>query len=456
MKKETDPMDDFFRESLKNFTVEPSAPARARFLKGASSQAGWSSLLRWQNILLFSGLLVAVAVLLYLGTTLLRDDAAVTTPAAVVVKTPGKTIPNIPGQHKQANEVASAARPGEAPATVQAIAAAAVVPVEKPSFQPFIRKEQSIPAQSGPAVTTSMIPAAVDIPVKANENAAGNDNLVTTPVVQQEQPVQAETPSDIERKAGNPAVAAEEEQSTALTPGKNNQPGALKPISRWQWERYLRYDLDVKVNESPGRIHHSLLFETRFRKGRFVLSAAAGMELSNGRQLYRVEYNEYLGTYKKLDSITFEWDRDHYHLLPAYHSTPTEVYDTLLKNDSYSVRKQYRKIRIPVSIGYRVFESGNFSLDVGTGLEFNLYSSSKESDGTYSPGANKLVRISAEQDAYTKNYFFWLADVAVAYRFNERFTFQLDPTLKYLLNPGKAGQIKQFDPILRGSLLIRF
>ena len=45
MKKETDPMDDFFRESLKNFTVEPSAPARARFLKGASSQAGWSSLL---------------------------------------------------------------------------------------------------------------------------------------------------------------------------------------------------------------------------------------------------------------------------------------------------------------------------------------------------------------------------------------------------------------------------
>lgn len=449
-------MDDFFRESLKEIKVEPSPPAKARFIKGASAQGGWSSLLHWQNILLISGLLMTVAVLIYFSTSFRPGKPAVSTPSATV-----RANHNLPHQepvsnHAEQNKIVSAATPR--PSQDSNLPRTSLP-------QTAVRQEKNV--ISANHSQTDLFPSSTK---QAFVKEAGMQNVTDNPAGSMETASLSGIPSSSkeEDKANVESGTASKAKTEPLSnPVHNEEVSSESPDNidnspknlqtpRWNWERYLRYDLDVKIAENPVRINHSLSFETRFSKDRFFIIAGAGMVLSNGRQLYRVDYNEYLGTYKKLDSITFEWDRDHYHLLPAFHSSPTQVYDTTLKIDTYSVKKQYRKIRIPVTIGYRVLESGKFSLDIGAGAEYVLFSSSKESAATYFAGTNRVIAITAEQDAWSRNYFYLLAEAAAMYRLNERFSFQLSPTLKYLLNPLKTADIKQVEPIIRGSFLMHF
>lgn len=498
MKRDSHPIDDFFRESLKDTKVTPSAQSRIHFLEEAAllpRQGGFKGF-RWNNLLGVAGLLIVTGIMTYVflaGKTYRSSDTvsatvvenssiqsqipAPNTPQATLPATETTQIPvespekqvntSVPNPNKPSTSYTQHIQPSvnpsvtltpngsrkTEPAQIQKTDPGQTVASVEPPIMPFTDKEKVNKATKEIAANVQVNTASPNAIPKENQNETLPGSIEDKPMTAPGNDVPATSSSSTSVPSTPPA-------SSSVPAPQTNFPKLNDPVkNKINLQPYFEYSLDNQLNSPGTKPVHTLSLGGQLQKGRFIFSVGAGYAMTNGFHSYQVEYNDYLGRYKKLDSITFAWDQNHYHLLPSYYMSETSVWDSLLKLDSYSIENRYSLLKMPVKIGYQVYTKGWFSLSVNTGAEFNFFIDSKQGSGEYSAGQKKVIQIHDVKSDLERNRHYLLFDLSAACNLNRRISIAVEPQMKYFLNPSETDskEIKSLlTPWIRTTLKIKF
>lgn len=463
MKKDKNSVDEFFRDSLQEYKVTPSEAARSRFLDEAApaGSAGNSKFLRWYNLL-------SVAVVITASVFLYFHFSQDNTPAPEKIEMqPLTEKPNAPTTENESSTPVKSVNANIDNQIPLTNIETAKENQEEKSIKNSDAKRTSLTenkraeSASGP----KMLNATIESQVVPENKKIASESITNKPEQSVEQPVQAliipEAKYDLETGTIDTVTDATDIPDLtqpADSPLPQPVPQPTKPP--FGFTPYLLYSLDWNPKSDGNRLVHALGVEGKIHYGKFSLTSGIGVTSTKGNSNYEVQYNDYLGNYRKLDSITFAWDQKRYNLEPTYHMSDTKVWDTAVKLDSYQDEMRYNQLRIPVMLGYDFISRGRFVLGVKTGVEMVFYMKSRNlTEYEYSAGQNKLVSINSLTDELARNNFWFMANLSAACNISKRIVFEVEPRLQYLLNPDKtaANQSNQeVLPALRSSVKIKF
>jgi len=469
MNKDTNSVDDFFKKSLQDHKVTPSEAARSRFLDEAAPAATgfWHSIFRWQNILA-AAVIVSTPVILYFG--FFNDDVA---PAPTATETtipavssdnsapeinapkPGKTetqsnseVPHPITQSKPVNNFIDGKK-----AKVSATSEAEYFSKKKgtlssPLFETIVIAKEEIALQKNKVLPLAIFSTTAGV----NETNYPDGNIPLNIVENQlDSTFYLKDTSKFEKDFTD--LPSQPDQGQPL-------PQLPQSIAPFGFTPFLIYSLEWNPKNDGNSLLHSLGLEGKITYGRFSFTSGIGVTYTTAYSNYEVGYNDYLGSFQKLDSITFAYDQKRYNLVPTYYMSDTKVWDSVLKLDTYQEEVRYNQLRIPVMAGYDILQRGRFVLGLKTGVEMLFYlKSNTVAEYEYNSGQNKLVGINQLPDAYTRNNFWFMANISAAYNVGKRIVFEIEPHVKYLLNPDKTSASpaqQEVIPALRSSIKLKF
>ena len=471
MKKDTNSVDDFFRKSLQDHKVTPSEAARSRFLDEAAPAATgiWHSIFRWQNMLA-AAVILSASVILYFG--FFNDDVA-PAPAPTATETQTSAVSsdnsapeiNTPTPNKIETQSNS-----EVPRTITQTKSPYKFIDEKKTKGNATSEEEHISEKSG-----TFSNSVFESTVVAKEEIALHEKKVLPSGISST----AAGVNETDYQDGNHPLDAVEAQPDSIfnlkdttkfekeftdLPGQPDQGQPLPQLPQshipFGFTPFLLYSLDWNPKNDGNSLVHSLGLEGKITYGRFSLTSGLGVTYSTDYSNYEVGYNDYLGSYQKLDSITFAYDQKRYNLVPTYYMSDSKVWDSVLKLDTYQEEVRYNQLRIPVMAGYTIIQRGKFAVGLKTGVEMLFYlKSNTVAEYEYNSGQNKLVGINQLPDSYARNNFWFMANVSAAYNVSKRIVFEIEPHVKYLLNPDKTSASaaqQEFIPALRSSIKLKF
>jgi hypothetical protein len=471
MKKDTNSVDDFFRKSLQDHKVTPSEAARSRFLDEAAPAATgiWHSIFRWQNMLA-AAVILSASVILYFG--FFNDDVA-PAPAPTATETQTSAVSsdnsapeiNTPTPNKIETQSNS-----EVPRTITQTKSPYKFIDEKKTKGNATSEEEHISEKSG-----TFSNSVFESTVVAKEEIALHEKKVLPSGISST----AAGVNETDYQDGNHPLDAVEAQPDSIfnlkdttkfekdftdLPGQPDQGQPLPQLPQshtpFGFTPFLLYSLDWNPKNDGNSLVHSLGLEGKITYCRFSLTSGLGVTYSTDYSNYEVGYNDYLGSYQKLDSITFAYDQKRYNLVPTYYMSDSKVWDSVLKLDTYQEEVRYNQLRIPVMAGYTIIQRGKFVVGLKTGVEMLFYlKSNTVAEYEYNSGQNKLVGINQLPDSYAHNNFWFMANISAAYNVSKRIVFEIEPHVKYLLNPDKTSASpaqQEIIPALRSSIKLKF
>lgn len=399
------PVDDFFKEVLKEHQVKPSDAERQRFLDEAASLEinGKRSQLRW--FLLFGGLTVATSAALILW--LIDGEQQSMNSVQPALGSRHSEIRSLKSEAANQQSAAGNRRPAADPTGTLEISAyetvaisAASVPVD----DSVKRISAEIPATSN-AVSTEVPPPSPSVSL--------NDSVVS---------VALELPED----------------DTVTKPESESIPEKVKKRKRsseWQFATSVYYSPEWMFNTLEGdKFVSNLGIEESFCFGRYILRTGIGLSIAKGTNELMVEYNDYLGSFNQLDSISFEWDAKNYHLLPTYYMSDKEVWDSLLQLDYPKVIKRYTYVQIPLILGYDIIRKDRFSLGFRAGPILSILLNSKTLTMEYDPGKDRIIRINQVTPDRIQTNWQIQGGISLSLSLSRRFGFEFEPMIKYYFN----------------------
>jgi hypothetical protein len=404
------PIDDLFREALKDLREEPSASGREAFLKEAEQEFRKGNSRRWWLII---PLLLLILASIGTGTWFIVSSSDSEPDATVIPAPPAATVavaePAPSSEQKNKNEITSEeihtlnekqAKPISAENIKQSNTTSSI-----PTAATSEKKIQE-PLQTEPVIKAT----AAESPQPAR------DTSETKPFIAQFNPVQDTLPKPdtlFEPKKKKPAVQ-KKEMSVNL---------GVNYIPEWMF------------NTLEGNKYVSNFgLEGSVRFGRYSIRSGVGLSITKGTNEIAIGYNEYLGAYQDLDSIRFDWNEQHTKLLPTYFTTEQFVWDSLVKTEDNQVIKRYTYLQIPLVLGYDFLENGRFTMGVRTGPVLSLLLKSKQLSANYDPGMDKIVAINEITPDRIQTNWQVMAGINFSFILNKRWSLELEPEGRYYFN----------------------
>jgi len=174
--------------------------------------------------------------------------------------------------------------------------------------------------------------------------------------------------------------------------------------------------------------------EGTYHFGPYSVGTGIGLSLSTGTNEVVIGYNDYLGTYRGLDSIVFKWDEGHNYLLPVYYYTDKIVYDSLLKIDYSYYEKSYIYLQIPIILGYDFIMHKKFSLGVRLGPTLSILLQSKAKNTVYDPGEDRIMQMNNVTPERVETNWQISAGINTAFALSRRFSLEAEPDFHYYFN----------------------
>jgi hypothetical protein len=467
MKKDKHPIDDFFRESLEEYKVTPSSAARNRFLdatSGAGSK-GSTGQYRWYYFI-SAAVLVISAVLLYFMTINHSGQLKEITGASVNINSqmaepsakPAETTISSPvlnpETHTKIKTTTNNASPKrQAKSKIISTRPESNTPEPKVSVVSDVSKVSTFSSPYKSAITGQETILSVD----KNESEVIN-NAIFPPPVKKESPAENNLQAEPEQTNVKPAFPEEANAETVNKPIEGMSPAKSPDGNPILFTPLLKYDFEWVFDKKNDYKINTLGFEGQLQRGKFYVKAGVGLSITEASDNVSVQYNDYLGSYQKLDSLTFSWDEKHYYLLPAYHMTDKKVWDSAVRLDSYQIKKQYRLIQIPVMFGYTFLQHERFILGVNAGANVSFYLNSKKLSGEYSTGQNRVIEMNPVTADLRRTNWYFISNLQISYKLFEGISLDLGPEVKYLINPSDARKNEKQNiliPGIRASLKIK-
>ena len=400
MKRERHPVDDFFKEALQGHQVKPSGEGKQRFLDEAATiftkrRRGGN---RW--IFLFAGIAIIslTALLVILPNT---EDHELSKPAN------GTEEPSLESTATESTMLTSSTSPSG-----RALPDDSPSLVSQPSYSSSRPKAKLLPALSSQQPT---------------------DDKTNT------QPATLISPDTISAQVDISVPVITDPQDDTLTLNIPESAKKRKPKDRatkkWQFSTSLYYTPEWMFNTLEGEKYvNNLGVEGAFQFDRYSIRTGVGLSITKGTNELLVEYNDYLGSYSRLDSMTFQWDEKHYHLIPTYYSSNKDVWDSLMKLDYPKITKRYTYLQIPLILGYDIIRQNWITFGIRAGPILSILLESKQISGEYDPGKNRVIRINQITPDRIQTNWQVVGGVNASFRISPRISLEVEPNIRYYFN----------------------
>jgi hypothetical protein len=183
-----------------------------------------------------------------------------------------------------------------------------------------------------------------------------------------------------------------------------------------------------------GKYVNNFGAEGTFTYGKYSIRTGLGLSITKGTNELAVEYNDYLGSYNKLDSMSFTWNGAIHDYIPTYYLKTQDVYDSLMKLDYPKIVKRYTYLQIPVVFGYDVLRSGRFSVGLRAGPILSILLYSKQLSEEYDPGDKKVISINNISPEQVSLNWQVMGGINASVRLSKRINFEIEPMAKYYFN----------------------
>jgi cytoskeletal protein RodZ len=182
-------------------------------------------------------------------------------------------------------------------------------------------------------------------------------------------------------------------QNSKLIPPAGAQNSKFQQ-GRSMYSLFYKTEYLFNTNEKEKMVN-SLGIEYQFRPFHpsLAMRVGAGISLSPGNYNYGIDYNEYMGSYLHLDSVSFSLAADNFHLETTYHQTEKTVYDTALQTEYLSTDKRFVYLYVPVMLGYDFIRTEKLTFGFRAGPALSVLLNQKAAMPDYDAGQNQLVGV---------------------------------------------------------------
>ncbi len=201
-----------------------------------------------------------------------------------------------------------------------------------------------------------------------------------------------------------------------------------------EWYVYYRPEMIYNIIENNKLIHNvGVDYARRFFNDKYSLRVGLALSLSKGHYEYATEYNEYLGSFRKLDSVTFAWDQQQYNLVPTVYTSQAEAYDDAVQTTYAKIYKQHVYLLVPMMLGYDFVRNNNWRMGLRAGPRLAVLVNTKKL--TYLPdiGRNKLIQINQITPDRIKTNWQIAAGFSFAVQ-TKKLIFEIEPGGVYYFN----------------------
>jgi hypothetical protein len=208
-----------------------------------------------------------------------------------------------------------------------------------------------------------------------------------------------------------------------------------KLIKTWMFDAGISYTPEWMFNTFNGdKFVNNMAVEGTIHYGQFSLRTGAGLSVTEGSDEINVKTNPYLGTYDQLDSIVFRWNEKHDKLVPVIYTTVSNVYDTSTKNNYTYSKKRYTYLQVPLILGYDLWQNRWMSIGVRAGAVMSVLLHTENISSTYESGQDRILSIDNVTPGRIQMNWQETGGIDVAFRLSRRFSFELEPDVKYYFN----------------------
>lgn len=235
------------------------------------------------------------------------------------------------------------------------------------------------------------------------------------------------------------------EAAAPVPPKADTLPGDIPPGKKkvqqratnrsWYPSIGVYFTPEVMFNTLEGsKFVNNFGLEGTFRFGSFSVRTGAGISVSKGTNELEVEYNDYLGTYSKLDSMDFAWNSQGMKYIPTYYMSPEDVWDSLMKLEYPKVVKRYTYLQVPLIMGYDFWQSDRVALGFRAGPVMSVLLATKQLSSEYDPGQKRIISINDISPGQVSLNWQAMAGFSAAFRISRQWMLEVEPSARYYFN----------------------
>ena len=445
MKKHNQPIDDFFRDALVNHTIKPSEAAKEAFLKESATMVnGKHTGKKWLLLFLLSGVVIILSGTgLYFamntghGSRMLVNHSTTSTQAKQgTYSSSNKTNSTFsssnkagnPSSYNTNNQIRSSQKPS----------------ISSGNKSPIVTKNQQDIKLTHHNTTTSKNIEPIDVLSASNfqevshvsespEMLAQKPNdepgeISNSPVPETMKTISTDT--IITRKK---TVADSVKNNPPILSGKKEKPE--NPNKNWHISTGIYYSPEWLFNILEGdKYVNNFGIEGIFYMGNYSIRTGAGLSITKGTNELLISYNDYLGNYARLDSMTFMWNQQHSDLVPTYYLSNKNVYDSLMKLDNAKIIKQYTYLQVPLILGYDFWRKGSMAIGLRAGPILSILLETRQITGEYEPEKNKIIEINQISPERIQTNWQIMGGINCSFMLSKRLSIELEPEVRYYFN----------------------
>ena len=424
--------DQWLRESLRGYAPIPGRKGRAAFLEAAANTGNATS-----QATKSSGFKTGLIVLL-----ILLGSAAsfffLLQPTAEILPQPSTTESLASGE-SQPKPAAEPQPKNAGNATLNHFTPDADSPKENVTQTSSSSTQKLLPIERA---STEQEPESVQKPALNIENKPmqeaqfQHETAQTTAQSDDRQDEQTVESQYVEAKTNANPIGESPGEEAGEEPIEENEPIPyhFSPRQSHEWYLYYRPEVVYNIIEN-NKLMHNLGFDfaKRFFNNRYSLRLGLGLSFSKGYYEYATQYNAYLGSFRKLDSVTFAWDQQQYNLVPTIYTSQAEAYDDAVQTTFAKVYKQHVYLLVPLMLGYDFVNNKHWRMGLRAGPRLAVLVNTKKL--TYLPdiGRNKLIQINQITPDRIKANWQMAAGFSFAVQ-TKKLIFEIEPGGVYYFN----------------------
>ena len=423
--------DQWLRSSMKDYKPVPGGDRRARFLQEApplvASQKKGNNR-KW--LLLGFLLLLTGAFAIYLA---MPEKKQLSAPALLSTNS---TVMSNPAQLSQIDQIDSFTDSTDIPHVIQ---------VSNEEVLLAKTSENQAIVEFGTFSRPDSVTSGASIALDQNEKVSVKETIIKTDLFTQATPVSdkliLEEPVIVSPAVEDGGFVSDSILTEVVSPmDETNEtpqeiPQGVHSPKHLAYTLFYRSEITFNLIED-NKVSHGVGFDVQYRffNDRYSIRTGLGLSISKGYYEYATDYQEYLGAYEKLDSITFAWDERQYHLNPTYYMSEKEVFEDTLTTTYSKINKQHYYLQIPMMLGYDFISTKTWRLGLRAGPRLSVLIKTKTLNQLEDWGKNRVIQINQITPERIQANWQFVGAANLGVMTKGRLFFELEPQFTYYFN----------------------
>jgi len=204
---------------------------------------------------------------------------------------------------------------------------------------------------------------------------------------------------------------------------------------RFSYALYYRPEIINNLIEVNKTAHNfGFRISRRLYNGRYSVGSGLGISVSKGYYEYATAYNEYIGTFNRLDSISFAWDEKQFNLIQTRHVSEARAFNDEISVDFANVYKRHIYLQIPINFGYDFYRKNKLSIGVVFGPRLSVLINTKNLNFLPDNGLNQIIQINQITPDRIKTNWQIFTGLQLSYKLKNGYFIGIEPEVNYYFN----------------------